>query len=285
MTDTTTTQGPVYKVISADGQSCHGGTATWQLPNGDEPGAWMPPIAGRLVMCERGYHLTREPARWWMEGAQVYEAEARGAIVDDGGEKLATREARLLRPVAWAEVGVYAEGRHVVQRGYARASGSAHVEAWESAHVEAWGSAHVVAWGSAHVEAWESAHVEAWGSAHVVAWESAHVVARESAHVEAWESAHVVAWGSAHVEAWGSAHVVARESAHVEAWGSAHVEAWGSAHVEAWGSAHVEADDESTVVSTRWHSPSAEVALRRMAAHVDRRDGAPIVHTAKTVAP
>src|SRR5579859_4989977 len=125
----------LFKVLT-DGKSCHGGTATWKLPKGDKPGAWMPSIAGSLKSCEIGYHLTTDPARWWIGGATLYEAEYDGETVGDGSDKIAARKARLLREVPWSDGQVFTEGQHRVSRGVSRASGSASVEASGSASVE-----------------------------------------------------------------------------------------------------------------------------------------------------
>src|SRR5690606_32824707 len=218
-----------YKVL-LHGRSCHGGDAEWSLPKQREdgtwePGEWMPKIRGPLELCANGYHLTREPARWWREGAECYVAEWDGEHVGDGdgGDKIAVRRCRLLRKLSNGELAalrIFADGRHVVTGGFAVASGSALVEARDSARVWAFGSARVEAFGSARVEAFGSARVEAHGSAQV--W------AHGYAKVEAYGSAKVEAYGFVKVEAYGSAKVEAYNSATVEARGSAQVTTvWG----------------------------------------------------------
>ena len=166
----------LYKVIIPDGSPCHGGNPSfrWPLPvmqedGSFEPGAWAE-VDGEIVICERGLHLTSEPARWWLPDAQCYVAEyaADEQPLHEGGDKYCGSRARLLRPSNWAEVAVWSEGEHEITNGYCRARGSAHVVAGNSAHVVARDSAHVVAWDSAYVVARGSAHVVAWGSAHVV---------------------------------------------------------------------------------------------------------------------
>lgn len=85
---------PLYKVLK-DGKSCNGGTMQWSLPENGTPGEWLR-VEGDLKMCERGIHLTREPFRWWVWGADLYEADA-PAIVETRDDKVLVREARLLR--------------------------------------------------------------------------------------------------------------------------------------------------------------------------------------------
>ena len=57
--------------------------------------------------------------------------------------------------------------------------------------------------------------------------------------------------------------------------------AYDSATVRASDSATVRAYDSATVVSTLWHSDSAQVALNQMAAHVDRRGGKVVCRVAE----
>lgn len=48
-----------YKFTGPHGVAAHGGTGSWFLPRGNQPGKWMPPIQGALVVCKNGYHLCR----------------------------------------------------------------------------------------------------------------------------------------------------------------------------------------------------------------------------------
>lgn len=84
-----------YKVLSENGEACHGGYGTWHLPNGRRPGKWMPKIT-KPVCCVRGYHLvTREQLVWWL-GPAIWIAEGRGAR-DTKEDKTAFEQARLIR--------------------------------------------------------------------------------------------------------------------------------------------------------------------------------------------
>ena len=84
-------------------------------------------------------------------------------------------------------------------------------------------------------------------------------------------SGRAVASGSATVRAWGSATVRAWDSATVRASGSATVEAWDSATVRAW---------DSATVTEVYGQPKVDV--KDYAVAIDRRNGAPVIRTAKT---
>jgi len=91
----------MYKLLTADGSSCNGGSAKWHLPTQNEdgswaPGAWMPPIEDPKL-CSRGYHLLCslwDILNW--EGEALFAAEGRGAEERDPS-KVAVEEARLPR--------------------------------------------------------------------------------------------------------------------------------------------------------------------------------------------
>lgn len=93
-----------YKVLNPDGTSpiAH---AQWSLPMGNQPGAWMPAIAGTLVKCERGYHAVPLAylAQRLFEDACVYEVEigTRNVRVYDD-EVVVARRMRLVRLVGVA---------------------------------------------------------------------------------------------------------------------------------------------------------------------------------------
>jgi hypothetical protein len=89
-----------YKVLSANGSPCNGGSGTWHLPKGKRPGKWMEPIEGKLIPCKNGYHLCRRKdiLQWFNES--IYEAEYRGEIIKQD-DKVVVREVRLLRKLNW----------------------------------------------------------------------------------------------------------------------------------------------------------------------------------------
>ena len=201
MTDAAQQPRKLYKVL-VDGKSCYGGTLAWSLPSDGAPGDWHR-VDGQLSMCNRGIHLTSDPASWWVNGCRVYEAEAEEIAGVDGDSKTLCRGARLMRELTDAielqSLRIYTSGSHQISSGKIVASGSASVRASGSASVRAYGSASVVAYGSASVEASDSASVRASDSASVRAYGSASVRASGSASVRAYGSASVVAYGSASV--------------------------------------------------------------------------------------
>ncbi len=205
------------------GRSWHGGTYAWPLPTQGADGQWTPgEWTPRLspVVCERGYHLTTEPAEWWDASGDVvaYLAEYDGAT-SPKADKVAVERSRLLRPLTRDELaacGIYTDGTHEVSKGKAYASGSATVRASGSATVRASGSATVEAWDSATVEASDSATVEASDSATVRASGSATVEASGSATVEAWDSAKTHVGDRSTCIAWsGTSLVLTRSDAGV----------------------------------------------------------------------
>jgi hypothetical protein len=88
-----------YKVL-VNGKSCHGGNLTWSLPTDNGPGDWHS-VDGKIVICERGLHVTTNPNHWWKDGCTVYEAEIDGEIGGriDAKAKIVVPRVRLLVPV------------------------------------------------------------------------------------------------------------------------------------------------------------------------------------------
>ena len=88
-----------YKVL-VNGKSCHGGDLTWSLPDGDKPGDWHE-VAGKIVICENGLHVTTNPVHWWKDGCTVYEVEIDGEIGgrNDEKAKIVVPKVRLIRVV------------------------------------------------------------------------------------------------------------------------------------------------------------------------------------------
>jgi len=85
-----------FKVLDPEGRSCNGGDALWSLPDGGQPGEWMPPIKGPLVPCKKGYHLCREADLIHWLGPVIWEAETKGRVVERS-DKVVARNVRLLR--------------------------------------------------------------------------------------------------------------------------------------------------------------------------------------------
>ena len=138
----------------------HGGSLQWSLPRDGKPGDWHE-VEGEISLCNRGLHLTDDPAQWWEAGCVVFVAEGDGILGSCDAEhdrKVVCRRARLIREATVDELTalrIYSSGAHEATPGKVsvasdsatvRASGSATVEASGSATVEASGSATVVSW-------------------------------------------------------------------------------------------------------------------------------------------
>ena len=132
----------LFKVLSATGASCHGGSMQWSLPDGEKPGQWHE-IDGPTVMCRKGFHLTDDPKKWWVDGARVFVVEAEditGSLEIEADRKVVARKVRLLREATPAELEalcVFFVGYHEIKTGIGIASGSATVTASGSATVMA----------------------------------------------------------------------------------------------------------------------------------------------------
>ncbi len=89
----------LYKFLNDDGNSPIQGQP-WHLPEDDRPGKgkWMPPIKGKLIPCQNGYHALRPQDLVSWLGPVLYELEYSGCMVlsDD---KVVVRRARLLRHI------------------------------------------------------------------------------------------------------------------------------------------------------------------------------------------
>lgn len=94
MSDNTT----YYKVLTVEGESCHGGNYTWPLPRDGPPGAWTPRVTD-LAPCERGYHIvTLDQLPQWLKTPAVWTVEPRGRIIHDK-DKSVCESARLIERV------------------------------------------------------------------------------------------------------------------------------------------------------------------------------------------
>jgi hypothetical protein len=106
-----------YKVTGPAGEPINGGSGAWSLPKRVgrrwKPGAWRR-AKGPLELCRNGLHLVEEgDVGTWLRGdCVVWEAEARGRILADHN-KVAVREARLLRPIAKVNPGQWARFQKV----------------------------------------------------------------------------------------------------------------------------------------------------------------------------
>ncbi len=85
----------LYKALDPDGTTIQR-WAKWHLPEGGQPGAWMPRLEGKVKICGNGYHLATERKLLFWFGPRIFEAEHRGDKRWGYG-KVAVREARLIR--------------------------------------------------------------------------------------------------------------------------------------------------------------------------------------------
>jgi len=90
----------LWKVLSEDGASCHGGDAKWSLPRDSRPGEWMP--KRDPVLCVSGYHLCRDEDLVHWLGPRIWRAEASGEILV-GDDKVCAERVRLVAPTVWDE--------------------------------------------------------------------------------------------------------------------------------------------------------------------------------------
>ena len=236
-----------YKVLDSNGNSQHGGSFSWSLPEGSGeaavPGEWHE--VPEASMCVSGFHLTTDPTEWWKSGSRCFVAEAVDVTEETGSDKVVCRRVRLCRELSAAELAllnIFTEGEHEVR-----------------------GTVSAVADGTASVEAYDSSSVEAFGSSSVRAYDSSSVWAYDSSSVRAYDSSSVTALGSSNVWAYGSSSV--------RAFGSSRVEAYNSSSVRAYDSSRVTAYDSS--ITIKWN-PGVSVALNGQAALVDRSSS---VHT------
>ena len=174
-----------YKVLGKDGEPCNGGAGKYFLPTKKKDGSWkagkwMPKIEGDLVPCENGYHLCRPQDLVHWLGEEIYEAEYRGARIDDDNKivvsqvrllgKLETWTERTAREFAcwcvrntpigkgkttWSLLGTESKSAVVVAEKYA--AGNATIEELAAAWAAAWDAAWAAARDAARAAAWAAA--------------------------------------------------------------------------------------------------------------------------------
>ncbi len=97
----------LLKVTGPSGEPLHGGSGSWPLPRKAKSGRWLPGrwrrVKDQVLACVNGLHLTDdEHITAWLPkkgGYVVWLAEGRGDSHSDRDDKVAFREARLLRPL------------------------------------------------------------------------------------------------------------------------------------------------------------------------------------------
>lgn len=174
----------IYKVLSANGTSCHGGDCRWSLPTRNDdgtwtPGEWMPAITGDLVACENGYHLCvdAQVIQWLNEA--IYEAEFDGERIDND-DKIVVRRARLLRRVEtwnadtartfarWCALQVAHLWnmpdvvRKYLETGDEKIMDAAWDASWDAARDASWAAARAASWAAARAAVWDAARAASW---------------------------------------------------------------------------------------------------------------------------
>ena len=180
----------LYKALDQNGCAMHGGKSKWALPKGDKPGRWMPRLMG-LIMCEHGYHLVRDATLLEWLGPRIFEAEARGAMMEEES-KLCCESARLLREcTGWNERNARLFACDCAERALARS------EQPDPRSVEAIRVSRAFANGEATSEQLAAAWAAAWAAARAAA-EAARAAgdaAGDAAHTDIHRQMCLILWG------------------------------------------------------------------------------------------
>jgi hypothetical protein len=192
----------LYKVL-VDGKSCHGGSMEWPLPvrvSGKRtfrPGAWKS-VDGRIEMCRRGLHLTKDPSRWLKVGCRIFRAQTSDPPTLWQEDKCCVAAVRLLYPIRkpayWQRVEDFVE---TIQN---------------------------VAWlkpDGAPEPDWKLFTSPSWAVARAVARDVARAVARAAAGAAARDAAGAAAGATARAAAGAAAWAAAGAAARAAAWAAA----------------------------------------------------------------
>ena len=198
-----------WKVLDANGRSCHGGSFEWSLPTRDAergwvPGEWTPPIT-KIKPCVRGYHVCRDTdLREWL-GKRIYACEVRGRIIV-AENKVVAESVRLTCPTPWDEtaarifaVECAADVLPIFERQYpndSRVAAALEVafryavgDATDAELATARATARAAARDAAGDAAWAAAGAAAGDAARDAAWAAAWAAARDAARDAAWAAA------------------------------------------------------------------------------------------------
>jgi hypothetical protein len=223
MNEVTETQ-TLYKVL-VGGQSCHGGSLKWSLPQRAEDGSYTPGdwhrVSGDITICQRGIHLTPTPYQsWWKWDAELYEAEAEGIAAWDR-DKCVCRAARLLRPAPvpawWRACRDFVATIPTTTPWFQRVQPPD--PAWRvfPTRAAAWAAARDAARDAARAAAraavWDAARDAAWAAAGDAARDAAMDAARDAARAAARAAVWAAAWAAARAAARAAAGDAARDAA------------------------------------------------------------------------
>src|SRR4030042_5034800 len=163
----------LFKVVKDMG-SCHGGTHVFKL------GEWTSVIENAL-MCQKGWHLTTMPYKWFVWGCTVFEAEAKN-IKGWNEDKCVCDSIRIVKEVSkplWqSKVEDFVSGIKDVP--FFKSDGNPD-KSWKVFYGDTWDAARGAAWDAAWGAAWDAA----WGAARDAAWGAA----RGPARGDAWGAA------------------------------------------------------------------------------------------------
>jgi hypothetical protein len=176
--------------FTAPGGVAYAGRGTWNLPDGDQPGAWMRDYRSKPILCERGYHWCEARHALNHLHAECYLIETRGVTVR-GDDKNVSQGARLLcRVKTWnertarlfaadcAEAVVHLCGDDPRPReAIAVARRFARGEATRDELAAARNAARDAAGDAARDAAWDAARAAAWDAARAAAWDAARAAA------------------------------------------------------------------------------------------------------------
>jgi len=202
----------LYKILSRDGHSIHGGNLQWSLPHKDGrkwiSGEWHE-VQGTLKPCESGLHLAKDPWNtWYRWDARVFVAEHEGECIDHG-DKFICQKVRLLRELRYPRWLLEA-GRFVASIGgipYYRPDGKP-LKKWKVFTAPTWAAARAAAGAAAGAAAWAAARDAAGAAAGDAAWAAARDAARAAARDAAGDAAGAAAWAAA----WAAARAAVRDA-------------------------------------------------------------------------
>jgi hypothetical protein len=202
------------------------------LPKDGQPGLWTPKIAGKLELCNKGYHLTdADHLLTWCQGNQLFEAETKEKILV-GDDKVACRQVRLLRQVeTWNDKNLRLFACWCIRQIWHLLTDERSRNAVVVAEKYANGLATQEELAAARDVVRDAVRAAAWDAARAAAWDAAWDAARDAARDAAWNAAWDAAWDAARAAAWDAAWDAARDAARDAAWNAARDAARGAA----WG--------------------------------------------------
>jgi uncharacterized protein YceK len=176
-----------YKAVKPDGTDFATGRTKPVV------GEWMPKIDGSLVMCQRGYHVSDEPAETLIGGSwpcRLFLVEIKDRKPERSQHKYVVHTYRPVEELpAWMALGPNGqEVAALIERAgrLTPAETRALHAAWDAAWGAAWGAARDAAWDAAR----DAARDAAWGAA----WDAARDAASGAAWGAAWDAARGAAW-------------------------------------------------------------------------------------------